>query len=191
MNYYRTFLKFYERAAERMCQDCKDFIEEESKILDLGCGSAIIAKRFQEFFRAEVTGVDVVDRRVFPIPFKIIDGRLLPFPDNHFETTLIFYVLHHSQDPIFLLKEAKRVTRDKILIYEDIPEGFLSKLFCRLHAFSFDNFFGQKTKTSFKTEKGWKGVFGNLNLQLIFEKRISSFFDPVRKKLFVLKKEGT
>jgi hypothetical protein len=83
------------------------------------------------------------------------------------------------------------VTKDKILIYEDMPEGIFSKIFCWIHALSFDNIFGQENRTSFKTEKEWKDVFEDLNLKLIFDKRIFSFFNPVKKKLFVLKKEGT
>ena len=185
--YYRVFFKVYERAAKKMCQDCQDFIKKKSKILDLGCGSAIIAKVFQNFFQAELIGVDVNDRRIFPIPFEIINGKSLPFPENSFDVVLIAYVLHHSQDPFLLLKEAKRVTRDKILIYEDLSEGFFSKLFCKFHGISFDSLFQNRHQTSFKSEKEWQELFENLGLKLIFQKKVS-FLNPVKKKLFVLEK---
>jgi len=200
--YYRLFKSFYGMAAKRMCRDCENFIKKDSKILDLGCGSAIAGKEFKEFFRANIIGIDIKDRRVEKIPFQIFDGKTLPFPENSFDVVLINYVLHHSRDPIALLREAKRVTRDKIIIFEDLTEGCLSKLFCWLHGISFDKLFGNPTKTSFNTElpkeakvkmrtkfsfaseKGWKKIFNNIGLKLIFQKRINNF--PVKKELFVL-----
>ncbi len=185
--WYQTFSIFYEKAAERMCQECKEFIKKGSRILDLGCGSGIVGNTFQNFFKAEVMGVDITDRRVLPIPFKTIDGKSLPFQDNNFDAVLISYVLHHSQDPMLLLKEAKRVTRDKILVYEDLPDGIFSRLFCALHGFLFDKLFQNKNRTSFKTEEEWKKVFADLDLKMVFQKKVS-FLNPVRKKLFVLQK---
>ena len=182
--YYRFFSKIYSFAAKRMCLECSDFIKTNSRILDLGCGSAIIANEFQKFFRAEVVGADVGDHRILPINFHLIDGFSVPFPDKSFDTVLINYVLHHSQNPLALLKEAERVAKDKIIIYEDLPEGFFAKLCCIIHANIFDTFFKNTAKTSFKTKKGWKEVFRNLGLKLFFEKRVRNF--PNKQQLFVL-----
>jgi len=186
MRFYRVFKKIYEQAAYKMCHDCEQFIEKKSKILDIGCGSAIIANTFQVFFDTEVIGVDVIDRRIFPIAFSLVGGKKLPFPENSFDNVLIAYTLHHSQYPIALLKEVVRVSRGKIFIYEDLPEGILSKVFCKIHSFSFDKLFGNKNKTTFKTEDEWKEVFKTLKLNLIFDKQVSYDFEPVKKKLFVL-----
>lgn len=166
-----------------MCLDCQDFIARNSKILDLGCGPGIAGKTFQEFFQADLLGVDIKDRRINDIPFKLIDGKILPFSENSFDIVLINYVLHHSRDPIALLNEAKRVTRDKIIIFEDLAEGCLSKLFCRLHGISYDKLFGNPTKTSFNSEKGWEKIFKELGLNIIFKKRVNNF--PVKKELFI------
>ena len=178
-------------AAKRMCQDCQQFIEKKSKILDLGCGSGIVSKAFQDFFQSQVIGGDIIDKRVFKIPFKKIDGKSLPFLKNNFDTVLIAYVLHHTRDPEALLEEVKRVVKDKILIFEDLPEGPISNLVCKLHGVTFDKFIGNRNKTIFKTEKEWQDVFEKLNLKLIFKKRINSKFSPITKELFVLEKMGT
>ncbi len=190
MNFYRVFKKIYEQVAHKMCLDCEQFIIKKSRILDIGCGSAIIANTFQNFFETEVIGVDVVDRRIFPIAFSLINGKKLPFPENSFDNILIAYTLHHSKDFVALLKEVIRVSRGKIFIYEDLPEGFLSKLACQIHSFSFDKLFGNKNKTVFKTEEEWLEIFKTLNLNLIFDKDVSYKFDPVKKKLFVLEVLG-
>lgn len=191
MNYYRIFSKIYERAARKMCSDCREFIEKGSKILDLGCGSGIVAKNFQDFFQIEVMGVDIEDKRVVNIPFKIIDGKNLPFPENFFDVVLTSYVLHHSQDPIVLLKEAKRVSKDKVIVYEDLPtEGFLSKLICQLHNFTFNRFFQhQNNRLSFKSDKEWEKIFNSIGLSISHKKRVKSFY-PVKQIQFVLRITG-
>ena len=185
MSYYRIFSKAYQRAAQRMCLDCQDFIQKGSKILDLGCGSGIAGKSFQKFFQAEVIGADVQDNRIYPIPFELIDGKKLPFPEKSFDVVLISYVLHHSEDPTLLLKEAKRVTRDKIVIYEDLPEGFLSRIICKIHGISFDKIFRNQSQTSFELGEEWEKIFREIRLNTILKKRINNF--PVKKELFILK----
>ncbi len=203
MSFHRIFSKIYERAAKKMCLDCQGFIKKGSKILDWGCGTAIVGKTFQDFFQAELFGVDVQDVRMVKIPFKITDGKRLSFPENSFDVVLINYVLHHSEDPISVLKEAKRVARDKIVIYEDLPEDILSKLICKIHRFTFANFFQNPNKTSFKTElpkeakvkmrtkfsfaseREWEKIFQELGLNIVFKKRVNNF--PAKKELFVLR----
>jgi len=170
--------------AKRMCLDCQDFIKKGERILDLGCGSGIVAKNFQDFFQAEVIGADIKDQRVFDVPFKIINGRDLPFPEKSFDTVLISYVLHHVKDPKKLLTEAKRVCRNKIIIFEDLPKDFLSEIICNIHGVSFDGIFKNPSKTSFKKEECWEKIFNELGLNIIFKKRIKNF--PPKKGLFVL-----
>jgi len=184
MKFYRTFSKIYQRAAEKMCFDCRDFIKKGYRILDLGSGAGIVGEAFKNFFQAEVIGVDIKNINIASIPFKLYDGQHLPFSEKSFDTVLINYVLHHSESPENLLIEAKRVSKDKIIVYEDLFEGFFSELFCKLHGFSFDNFFGNSCKTSFKSEKEWEGVFRETGLNVIFKKRINNF--PVKKQIFIL-----
>lgn len=176
-------------AAKRMCQHCQGFIKKGAKILDLGCGSGIVGKTFQDFFQAELIGVDIKDQRVVKIPFQIIDGRTLPFKNDFFEIVLINYVLHHTKDPDLLLKEAKRVVNDKIIIFEDLPENFLASLICQIHGLSYNYFFQKNNeKGNFLDSENWKEIFNNSGLKLIFEKRVSSILNPVKKKMFVLEK---
>lgn len=175
-----------------MCLECQGFLNEGAKILDIGCGSGIVAKEFQQFFKTKIFGIDIEDKRVEEIPFQTFDGVKIPFPDDHFDFSLISYVLHHAKEPELLLKEAKRVSK-KIIIFEDLPEGVLAKIRCKLHQFTFNLFF-QKEKQSFnfKTKKEWEEIFKRNNLKIIGEKRIFTnffeFFDPVYKILFFLQK---
>jgi len=152
--YYRIFSKVYQRAAKKMCLECQDFIEKGSRILDLGCGPGIVGKNFKDFFQAKVIGVDIKDKRIANIPFKIIDGKSLPFKENEFDICLISYVLHHLENPERILKEAKRVSKGKIIIFEDLPENFLSKLICQLHGFTFNKFFQKPSEAKPSEDEG-------------------------------------
>jgi len=183
MWYYR-FPKIYERAAEKMCLDCQDFIPKGAKILDLGCGTGVVGKKFQDFFQGKVFGVDVEDRRTEKIPFQIIDGLNLPFPERSFGAVLIAYVLHHSQDPIYLLREVKRISGGKIIIFEDLPEDILSKIVCRFHGKNWGRILKNQNPLSFKTEKEWEKIFEALGFKILFKKRRRNFL--VKKELFIL-----
>ena len=172
-----------------MCSDCKNYIPRGSRILDLGCGSGIVAKNLANFFESLLTAVDIKDSRVVSIPFKIIDGKNLPFRDDEFDICFISYVLHHAKDPEELLKEAKRVTKDRIIIYEDLPEGKISDFICKIHGKSFNYFFQKNDeKGSFLTGKKWEEMFKKAGLKLVSEKKASFVFNPVKKKMFVLEK---
>jgi 2-polyprenyl-3-methyl-5-hydroxy-6-metoxy-1,4-benzoquinol methylase len=186
---YRVFRSFYRKAAEKMCEECRQFISHGSKMLDFGCGSGIIGKEFSKSFDSEILGIDIIDNRVEEIPFKKYDGKDTSFlADGSYDTVLINYVLHHTENPIASLKDATRVSKKRIIIYENLPEGIVSKFFCKIHGVSFGILF-QKNSVSgkFFNRNEWEEVFKDLNLELIYAKTISGF-SPMKTVLFVLEK---
>ena len=134
--------------------------------------------------------MDIIDNRVEPIPFRKLETDKLVFLEkNSFDSVLINFVLHHCKNPVELLKESKRVTRDVIILYENVPDGFLSKFFCMLHGVSFACLFQKNSnKGKFFTMREWEEVFKRLGLKLVLTKQVSSWFNPLRSQLFVLKK---
>jgi ubiquinone/menaquinone biosynthesis C-methylase UbiE len=170
--------------------EIRDFIKEGERVLDLGCGSGILAKKLKEKLKVNILGIDIADERIEKIPFQKFDGRKIPFKENSFDTILISFVLHHAQNPIEILKESKRVAK-KIIIFEDLPENILGKIRCYLHLHSWKFLFKNTALNfNFLREKEWEKVFKNLNLKLITKKNFThsfSFLDPVKKKIFVLK----
>jgi len=181
MNFWKIFQRFYEIAAEKMVGEIQEFVKGE-KVLDLGCGSGILGEKIREKLKKEVIGIDVVDKRVCNIPFKIYDGKRIPFPENLFDLVIISFVLHHTEDPVSILKEAKRVGK-RIIIFEDLPEGILGKLYCFFHWITWNLFFGKSPKFNFHTQKEWEEIFKKLGLKLISEKDFL-----IKKKIFVLEK---
>lgn len=190
MYWWHLFRVFYEIASEKMCNELRGYIGRGENVLDLGCGSGIFTKKLQEFFGVNVLGIDIIDHRICNIPFLKFNGREIPLKDDSFHTVLISFVLHHTEDPIHLLKEAKRIAK-RIIIFEDIPVGFLSKIRCMIHA-NWWNFFTRKSAPlNFFTEQEWKMIFQELNLSVLTVKDFLhplGWLDPVKKKIFILQK---
>jgi ubiquinone/menaquinone biosynthesis C-methylase UbiE len=90
------------------------------KILDLGCATGDYSNTLK-FIGYECTGVDINPEYIEKAREKGIDayvmkGDHLEFPDNSFDTVLLFEVLEHLANPYNVLKEAKRVAKQNILI---------------------------------------------------------------------------
>ena len=50
----------------------------------------------------------------------LYDGVKIPFPDQSFDVTILVTMLHHVPDPRALFKEVQRVTRQKVVVVEDL-----------------------------------------------------------------------
>ena len=95
-------------------------------VLDLGCGTGVVARALAARFgfTGTVTGVDqsahfiaaaerlatddgVADR----IELVVADAHALPFPDASFDAVVAHTLVSHVRDPLTVLAEAARVTR--------------------------------------------------------------------------------
>ncbi len=188
MFFYSLFNGFYKKAGERMVEQCKEFIPLNSKILDFGCGSGIVGKKFQQAFQADLLGVDIIDNRVENIPLRLYNGEDLSFlSSNLFDVVLVNYVLHHTKNPLVLLNEIIRVAKDVIIVYESPADGIFYRIMCYFHGISFARFFQKNSeKGSFFTTQEWRNIFQNKGLKILKEEKVNSF--PLKNVLFVLKK---
>jgi SAM-dependent methyltransferase len=119
-------------------------LNDSANVLDLGTSDGRLASNLwrKQAARGKAIrfiGCDVhVQPKTF-IPIEKYDGRRLPFEDNSFDCVLIVDVLHHTQDPLHVLQEAKRVSSQYILIKDHYWRD--SKDFSML---SFADFIGNK-----------------------------------------------
>jgi ubiquinone/menaquinone biosynthesis C-methylase UbiE len=58
----------------------------------------------------------------------IYDGVTMPFKDGAFYTSIAMYVLHHTPDRTLVLNEMKRVTKERIILVEELYRGLLGKI---------------------------------------------------------------
>lgn len=98
-----------------------------ASVLDLGCGDGQVAVGVMQL-RPELafSGVDVLLRPVTHIAVTLYDGDILPFADASFDYVTIVDVLHHTDDPAAVLKEAGRVARKGVVVKDHLREGLLA-----------------------------------------------------------------
>lgn len=90
------------------------------KILDIGCGFGLYVDYLSRL-GYETFGVDFIEKFIILAKqskqgiFIKADAEKLPFKDNEFDTLLMFDILEHGDD-VGILKEAKRVCKNRILV---------------------------------------------------------------------------
>jgi SAM-dependent methyltransferase len=60
------------------------------------------------------------------------DGQVIPYDDDNFDAVMFVDVLHHTEDPTVLLREAARVARRAIVIKDHTRNGLLADSTLRL-----------------------------------------------------------
>lgn len=193
--YYRYFpLRFLvERIIKKrtkwIVNSFDEFVEKGKKVLDVGAGGGWISKEIQKRKNTDIALLDVTDFNQTDLKLTLYDGKKMPFSDNSFDVVLLNFVLHHSKNPLEILKEAKRVSRDKIVIFEDTYNSFFEKIILyfwdiisNLHSFLIKPF-KEKMSFNFKKISQWKKIFEDFNLKIFFEKKCK-----FQKLLFILNK---
>ena len=102
-------------------------LPQESSVLDVGCGDGkLAALMIQKRPDVRIEGVDVLVRPDTAIPLSHFDGQSLPFGDRAFDVVMFVDVLHHTDDPMILLREAARVAKQAVVIKDHTRDGFLA-----------------------------------------------------------------
>lgn len=158
-------------------------LDEQQKVLDIGSGNGMITYHLRQK-NIDTTPVDVANLSILPEVTSIVyDGITMPFEDKKFDTGLLLTVLHHCPDPILVLKEAARVSK-QIVIIEDVYSNVIQQYL----TYAMDTLvnFGHSTMTyQNKSDKEWKVTFEQLGLKLVEEssKSVLLFF---RQATYVL-----
>jgi len=128
--------------------------------LDVGCGSGELARDLKiSYPQIEIIGVDVLVRGETAIEVREFDGKHLPFPDRSFDFTMLVDVLHHTNEPLILLKECARVSRQFVLIKDHVCDSWWDRL--RL---SFMDWVGNRAHNvslpyNYQSQENWNDLF--------------------------------
>ena len=122
----------FSRRARVLAGELAGIVPEARTVLDVGCGDGLIDLMIcQQRPELSITGVDVLVRPHTHIPVRQFDGTHLPFEDKSFDVVLFTDVLHHTEDPEILLREASRVARVALVLKDHTREGPLAYLTLR------------------------------------------------------------
>lgn len=90
----------------------------KSAILDLGCGSGIIANYLGKKYSL-VYATDVVDERILKdnYKFELLNESKLPYKDNAFDLIIANYVFEHENNKTNFLGEIRRILKPGGICY--------------------------------------------------------------------------
>ncbi|HEX9900164.1 MAG TPA: class I SAM-dependent methyltransferase [Candidatus Methylomirabilis sp.] len=98
-----------------------------ARALDVGCGDGWLAHLImQKRPDVHMKGIDVVVRRHTHVPVDCFDGQVIPYGDASVDVVMCVDVLHHTEDPMVLLREAVRTARRAIVIKDHLCDGLFA-----------------------------------------------------------------
>jgi SAM-dependent methyltransferase len=117
----------HDRRSRILSRHLANIIPNNFRVLDVGCGDGLLAQLICQH-RPDIilSGIDALVRDRTYIPVDKFDGKVIPYEDASFDGVLFVDVLHHTQDPMILLREALRVARRAILIKDHTLEGLFA-----------------------------------------------------------------
>jgi ubiquinone/menaquinone biosynthesis C-methylase UbiE len=162
----------------------KKTCDTTNNILDVGSGNSVIAKGLiEDGYR--ITLLDIKNKSFFKDFGPILyNGERIPFAENQFDVALLITVLHHTPDPVVLIKEVSRVSK-KIVIIEEV----YSNMFQKKLTFFIDSLFNLQFTNhphSNKKDREWRKIFKELKLEVLYEEYWKSFFF-LKRVLYCLK----
>ena len=174
-------------------------IPRRSTVVDVGCGdgqlTAMIAKQRPD---SEFTGLDVLRRPSTELPVGLFDGRTIPLADRSVDVVLFVDVLHHTHDPMVLLREARRVARRVIVIKDHAMDGLLAGPTLRFMDRIGNARHGVALPYNYWTSEQWDRAIRELGLRAAVWKKDLGLYPKAARWLFerslhfigVLKEDG-
>lgn len=179
----KLLLKIARPRAKASVEHFAQYLRDGESIVDIGAGLCDITQLLRQKGHA-VTPLDVQDFSMFTdIKPVVYSGERLPFADKSFDTALILTVLHHTPEPVAVLREARRVAR-RIIIIEDVFYNAPHKY----ATFFMDSLLNLELwghPHSNKTDQAWRALFTRLDLRITEEKAFGSFA-VLRHRLYIL-----
>ena len=146
---------------ERLCTSLAGL----SDVLDVGCGDGTIAALIGASVPGlSLRGIDVLVRPAMKIPVEPFDGKHLPLADASVDAVMFVDVLHHTDDPMVLLREANRVARRLILIKDHTMNGSLAYSTLRFMDWVGNAQHGVALPYNYWTERRWREAFAALGM---------------------------
>src|SRR5271157_2417043 len=142
-------------------------IPQGSGVLDIGCGDgtigSLLAERGTEI---SIEGVEFAPRPPCRVPCRPFDGGKLPFADGSFDVCLFVDVLHHTDDPSILLREAHRVTRRFVLIKDHLSERWFDCKTLQFMDWVGNRPHGVRLPYNYLSRKEWQASFAKCGLSI-------------------------
>jgi SAM-dependent methyltransferase len=175
----------FNRRAAVLSRLLAQMIPGSGSVLDVGCGDGRIAAELMEK-RPDlgVEGVDVLVRPVTHIRVTRYDGAVLPYADASVDYVTMVDVLHHTDDPVAVLRQAARVARRGIVIKDHLREGILAAPTLRLMDWVGNRGHDVRLPYNYLTRAQWRDAFAAAGLDAVTWHEKLGLYGPVFAPFF-------
>lgn len=166
----------------RILSDCfAELFSQSSQVLDVGCGDGLLAHLIiQKRPDIEMKGIDVLVRDQTHIPVHQFDGQVIPYDESSFDAVMFVDVLHHTEDPMILLREAMRVAHKAIVIKDHTRDGLLADSMLRFMDWVGNAHHGVELPYNYWSQQRWLEAFDTLGLKIgVWKKDLQLYSRPV------------
>lgn len=156
-------------------------VPPHSRLLDVGTGDGQIAREIARHGSdVTVEGIDVMRRPQSHVPVTVFDGSTIPYDDKSADVVSFVDVLHHTDDPARLLKEACRVARKAVVIKDHLSENAMDHLTLRFMDWVGNAPHGVVLPYNYASKATWMAWFEDSGLEVdMFETSIPLYPFPV------------
>jgi SAM-dependent methyltransferase len=170
-----------QRRVRALATSIASVIPPDATVLDVGCGDgSLAAEVVRQRPDLSICGLEVSERDNAHIPVSLFDGIHLPFPDATFDVVLFADVLHHTHHAEGLLREARHVARDAIVIKDHCADGFLAWRTLRFMDRVGNARFGVTLPHLYLSWAEWQQMFARLGMSVVsVERQIGLYPRPL------------
>jgi SAM-dependent methyltransferase len=142
-------------------------VPDNASLLDVGCGDGLLAQCITDQ-RPDVFihGIDTQIRKHVKIPVQSFDGEELPCDDDSYDIVLFVDVLHHTNDPMSMLRESARVARKAIVIKDHTLDGWMARPTLRFMDRLGNARYHVALPYNYWTRDEWQGAFTALGFKV-------------------------
>jgi len=149
-------------------------------VLDVGCGDGLLDRLILDA-RPDLTirGLEFLVRPDAAIEVTAFDGLTIPYEDGAFDVVMFVDVLHHTDDPRVLLREAARVSRRLVVLKDHTRDGVLAGATLRFMDRVGNARHGVPLPYNYWTRRRWTEAFSSLGLRVErWEKKLGLYPKP-------------
>jgi SAM-dependent methyltransferase len=155
------------RRARILSKHLAEIIPDSFQVLDVGCGNGLIGRLITEIRPdVNVCGLEVLERDCTYIPIERFNGEIIPYDDASFDGVMFVDVLHHTKDPMVLLREAARVARKAIFIKDHMLDGLFAGPTLRAMDQVGNRRYGVSLPYNYWSRRKWLQAFGALRVEV-------------------------
>ena len=151
--------------ADRLAYLLASTLEDGDRVLDVGAGDGRISRQiFDQRPSVSIDGIDVLLQKDSFMPVRQFDGSRIPYENNSFDVVLFVDVLHHTDNAVTLLREARRVATRAIVIKDHTCDGFFAFRTLQIMDYFGNAYCGVHLPYLYWPKLRWDQVFAELQL---------------------------